>query len=73
MVNWVKNELLVKYLYLTLTKNGFSTFPNLISFVVLGVERLHGYVDTDWYFGILVLGMSVQIGTVSVLWYPNIG
>ena len=54
MVNWVKNERLVEYVYLTLTKNGFLTSPDLISFVVWELK--------DY------MGMSVQIGILG-FWY----
>ena len=52
---------LVKCVYLVLTKNGFSIFVGLISFCGLGVEKLHVYINMDWYFGILVLDNCMRI------------
>ena len=58
---------LVKCLCLTLTKNGFSTFPGLISFVVWELKNCKGIS-----VGIVILGFGVgklygDIGTVSIL------
>ena len=48
MGNWVKNERLVKYVYLTLTENGLPTFSDLFSFMV--------WESKDY------MGMLIQIG-----------
>ena len=56
----------IKYVYLTLTKNEFPTFPSLISFMVWELKKGMGIsvlVFKDFGIGQLY----ENIGTVSVL------
>ena len=61
---------LVKYVYLTLTKNEFPTFPSLINSMVWGVENYMGISVRYWYFGILVFGDCMRI--LVQYWYFGI-
>ena len=61
---------LVKYIYLTLTKNEFPTFPNLINFVVWGVENCMRILVQYRYFGILVLDSWVSILSIVLVNKP---
>ena len=61
MVNCVRIDRLVKYVYLTLTKDEFPTFPSLINSVLWGVKNCMGTSVQYRYFGILVLDSCVGI------------
>ena len=54
-------DLVVKYVYLTLTNNGFTTFQGLISFVVWELKNYMGISVQYWDFGILVLDNCMRI------------
>ena len=48
-------------------------FPKLDQLCNLGVKKLHGCISTDEYFWDFGIGqLCVNIGMVSVLWYPSI-
>ena len=61
---------LVKFVYLTLTENGFSTFSGLISFVVWELKNCMGISVWYWSFGILV--MDNCMGILVQYWYFGI-